>query len=274
MAAATVDARVTVTQHGFHVKQPLQQPSVGGAAEAPRPDAERELGAGAPPLPAQRREEGCARGLLSFTAIPPVTVQPCAPPPGSGCLQPAEHAHLTPGVKRLMKSVVRGLKALQEPEAASEGLGGTYFFSNEAGQKIAIMKPCDEEPLAPNNPKGFVGRQLGEPGLKPTVRVGEAASREVRGRVCCCWGRAAGAGSALLAAAACCLQAGLQRPTRAPPSILARTPPGCCRCKHALLAFWRGRRLAAPDPLTPPSPSSRWLHTCWTTTALPACPTP
>lgn len=70
----------------------------------------------------------------------------------------------------------------QEPEAATEGLGGTYFFANEAGQKIAIMKPCDEEPLAPNNPKGFVGRQLGEPGLKPTVRVGEAASREVRAR--------------------------------------------------------------------------------------------
>lgn len=179
MAAATVDARVTVTQHGFHVKQPLQPSSVTGAAEAPRPDAQRERGASAPPLPAQRREDS-ARGLLSFAAVPAVAVQPCAPPPGSGCLQPAEHAHLTPGVKRLMKSVVRGLKAFQEPEAASEGLGGTYFFSNEAGQKIAIMKPCDEEPLAPNNPKGFVGRQLGEPGLKPTVRVGEAASREVR----------------------------------------------------------------------------------------------
>jgi len=78
-----------------------------------------------------------------------------------------------------MRSVVRGLKAHQDPEAATEGLGGTYFFRNEAGAKIAIMKPCDEEPLAPNNPKGFVGRQLGEPGLKPTVRVGEAASREV-----------------------------------------------------------------------------------------------
>ncbi|KAL4448442.1 hypothetical protein ABPG75_005661 [Micractinium tetrahymenae] len=179
MAAATMDARVTVTQHGFHVKQPLLAPCVAGAAEAPRPDAERERGGGAPPLPAQRREEGGARGLLSFAAAPPAAVQLCAPPPGSGCLQPAEHAHLTPGVKRLMKSVVRGLKAFQEPEAATEGLGGTYFFSNEAGQKIAIMKPCDEEPLAPNNPKGFVGRQLGEPGLKPTVRVGEAASREV-----------------------------------------------------------------------------------------------
>ncbi len=181
MAAATVDARVTVTQHGFHVKQPLQSPMQAGATEAPRPDAAREHGAGAPPLPAQRREEGGARGLLSFTAIPPVVQQQSAALPGSGCLQPAEHAHLTPGVKRLMKSVVRGLKAFQEPEAATEGLGGTYFFSNEAGQKIAIMKPCDEEPLAPNNPKGFVGRQLGEPGLKPTVRVGEAASREVRG---------------------------------------------------------------------------------------------
>ena len=27
--------------------------------------------------------------------------------------------------------------------------------------------------------QGYVGRQLGEPGLKPTVRVGEAAMREV-----------------------------------------------------------------------------------------------
>ena len=27
--------------------------------------------------------------------------------------------------------------------------------------------------------QGFIGRNLGEPGLKPTVRVGEAAMREV-----------------------------------------------------------------------------------------------
>ncbi|KDD72021.1 phosphatidylinositol 3- and 4-kinase, partial [Helicosporidium sp. ATCC 50920] len=60
-----------------------------------------------------------------------------------------------------------------------EGLGGTYFFRDESGAKVAIMKPVDEEPLAPNNPKGFVGRALGGPGLKPSVRVGEAAGREV-----------------------------------------------------------------------------------------------
>lgn len=58
-------------------------------------------------------------------------------------------------------------------------MGGTYFFLNENGRKAAILKPCDEEPLAPNNPKGYVGRSLGDPGWKPTVRVGEAAMREV-----------------------------------------------------------------------------------------------
>ncbi|PSC70453.1 phosphatidylinositol 4-kinase gamma 7-like isoform B [Micractinium conductrix] len=169
--AAILETRVTVTQHGFHVKQPLQ--AAGGEGGAPAADAQlwRED---------SRREEGTSLSALSFASLPapPAALTPPAPQPPA-CLQPAEHAHLTSGAKRLMRSVVRGLKAEQEPEAATEGLGGTYFFANEAGQKIAIMKPCDEEPLAPNNPKGFVGRQLGEPGLKPTVRVGEAASREV-----------------------------------------------------------------------------------------------
>ena len=268
MATATVDARVTVKQHGFHVKQPLQTLHQAAAAAA-WPEAPAASGF-AETLPLDfsvgaassfGRGEGSLRqqGLLNFStpcsayagsAAAAATAADGTPvlelPPGSGCLLPADYAHLTPGVKRLMKGVVRGLKAfqvgagcwvlltgfralrclvgaavvarggclvavavaqvgallrttppprdplacptllclpalLQEPEAATEGLGGTYFFTNEAGQKIGIMKPCDEEPLAPNNPKGFVGRQLGEPGLKPTVRVGEAASREVGG---------------------------------------------------------------------------------------------
>ena len=62
-------------------------------------------------------------------------------------------AHSTPAVRRMVKAVVQGMRACQEPEASTEGLGGTYFFMNEQGKKVAIMKPCDEEPLAPNNPK-------------------------------------------------------------------------------------------------------------------------
>ncbi|GLI68290.1 hypothetical protein VaNZ11_012651 [Volvox africanus] len=87
--------------------------------------------------------------------------------------------HTSHAVRRLVKSVIRGLRACQEPEKAVDGMGGTYFFANDSGKKAAILKPCDEEPLAPNNPKGYVGRQLGDPGWKPTVRVGEAALREV-----------------------------------------------------------------------------------------------
>ena len=193
MASAAVDMNVTVT-HGFFVRkdsslqhfQPLAR-----AAESDRDATGTPSPPAPPPAAASWREEGgtaAARGLLSglSSVAPPLPAAqaPSAPATSSaaaaaGSLQVGDHAHLSSGCKRLLKSVVRGLKACQDPEAATEGLGGTYFFMNELGCKIAIMKPCDEEPMAPNNPKGFVGRQLGEPGLKPTVRVGEAASREV-----------------------------------------------------------------------------------------------
>lgn len=71
----------------------------------------------------------------------------------NGRLEVVGTAHTSVGVRALVKSVVGGLKAWQQPEAATEGLGGTYFFLNEGGKKTAIVKPCDEEPLAPNNPK-------------------------------------------------------------------------------------------------------------------------
>lgn len=191
MAAPAVETMVPVKQHGFVVKE-VHQPSHGSAPLSPR------LHSGAVDhLQPLRLEDGIggsgsggglSLGLLSsltpqqpaslpHRASGPFGVSPGLPRPGDVHL--AEFTHLTPGVKKLMRSVVRGLKAHQDPEAATEGLGGTYFFRNEAGAKIAIMKPCDEEPMAPNNPKGFVGRQLGDPGLKPTVRVGEAAVREV-----------------------------------------------------------------------------------------------
>lgn len=34
-------------------------------------------------------------------------------------------------------------QACQEPEAAADGMGGTYFFRHEGGSKVAIFKPCD-----------------------------------------------------------------------------------------------------------------------------------
>ncbi len=142
---------------------------------------------------------------------------------------------------------------LQEPEAAVEGLGGTYFFMNEGGHRIAIMKPCDEEPLAPNNPKGFVGRQLGEPGLKPTVRVGEAAAREVS------WGGGAG-GRGRVSFRKGWVWGGERR--LGPGFVCWLAASACPSAVFGLLT-----------PLYPLPLIARWLPTCSTTTTLPACPT-
>ena len=53
----------------------------------------------------------------------------------------------------LLAATLHHAAEMQEPESAREGLGGTYFFKDASAVQTAIFKPCDEEPLAPNNPK-------------------------------------------------------------------------------------------------------------------------
>ncbi|XP_061344255.1 phosphatidylinositol 4-kinase gamma 5-like [Gastrolobium bilobum] len=83
------------------------------------------------------------------------------------------------GTKELVKDIVKAIKVGIEPIPIQSGLGGAYYFRNSLGENVAIVKPTDEEPYAPNNPKGFVGNALGQPGLKRSVRVGETGFREV-----------------------------------------------------------------------------------------------
>ncbi|KAJ4916616.1 Phosphatidylinositol 4-kinase gamma 5 [Raphanus sativus] len=82
-------------------------------------------------------------------------------------------------VRQMAKDITKALKRGIDPVAVNSGLGGVYFFKNSRGESVAIVKPTDEEPFAPNNPKGFVGKALGQPGLKRSVRVGETGYREV-----------------------------------------------------------------------------------------------
>ncbi|KAK4789503.1 hypothetical protein SAY86_016807 [Trapa natans] len=82
-------------------------------------------------------------------------------------------------VKPLVKDIMMAIKMGVDPVPASGGLGGAYYFRNSKGEFAAIVKPTDEEPFAPNNPKGFIGKELGQPGLKRSVRVGETGVREV-----------------------------------------------------------------------------------------------
>ncbi|PHU02269.1 Phosphatidylinositol 4-kinase gamma 7 [Capsicum chinense] len=81
--------------------------------------------------------------------------------------------------KQLVKEIVKAVKNGVDPLPVHSGLGGAYYFRNSRGESVAIVKPTDEEPFAPNNPKGFVGKALGQPGLKRSVRVGETGFREV-----------------------------------------------------------------------------------------------
>ena len=51
-------------------------------------------------------------------------------------------------------------------------------MENELKKNLAIFKPLDEEPYAPNNPKKKRG-ELGSMGLREGILSGESASREV-----------------------------------------------------------------------------------------------
>ncbi|KAL1807853.1 hypothetical protein ACET3Z_024843 [Daucus carota] len=97
----------------------------------------------------------------------------------SGPVEILGHSEIFVKVKKLVKDIVKGMKIGVDPLPVYGGLGGAYFFRNSRGESVAIVKPTDEEPFAPNNPKGFVGKALGQPGLKRSVRVGETGFREV-----------------------------------------------------------------------------------------------
>ena len=234
-------------QHGFHI----QPRKLLAPTDSDSSTASTVSGPGIPAV-GPRRDTSLSE---TFTAPPKVARHPAgkavlslptvAPQPVLELVGKA-----TPDGRRLVKEVMQGLRAQQVPTASTEGLGGTYFFKDSWGTNVAIIKPCDEEPLAPNNPKarpdlqtllqiplaqirilytaipvieicyelhtalharqpclakpsllhaadhaiarltpasqlrsivtqGFVGRALGDPGMKPTVRVGEAALREV-----------------------------------------------------------------------------------------------
>ncbi|XP_074309583.1 phosphatidylinositol 4-kinase gamma 7-like [Silene latifolia] len=125
--------------------------------------------------------------LLSRTNMHRSSSTPCLSPRGSDH-EPSDKSSVIEvlgnlesfvGVKEMVKEIDKGIKNGVDPLLVHSGLGGAYYFRNSWGENVAIVKPTDEEPFAPNNPKGFVGRALGHPGLKQSVRVGETGIREV-----------------------------------------------------------------------------------------------
>ncbi|KAI4381402.1 hypothetical protein MLD38_007474 [Melastoma candidum] len=125
--------------------------------------------------------------LLTRNNIHRSSSTPCLSPSGrdiqhrdqSGPIEILGQSSRFDRTKPLVRDIVKGIRMGVDPIPVNGGLGGAYYFRNPRGDCLAIVKPTDEEPFAPNNPKGFIGKTLGQPGLKRSVRVGETGIREV-----------------------------------------------------------------------------------------------
>ncbi|PON79787.1 Phosphatidylinositol 3-/4-kinase [Parasponia andersonii] len=125
--------------------------------------------------------------LLTRNLLHRSSSTPCLSPTGkdiqhrdkSGPIEILGNSEHFARTKVLVKDIVKAIKMGVDPLPVRSGLGGAYYFRNSNGESVAIVKPTDEEPFAPNNPKGFIGKALGQPGLNPSVRVGETGFREV-----------------------------------------------------------------------------------------------
>ncbi len=53
---------------------------------------------------------------------------------------------------RILSQADEGIE-VHAPELCGEGQGGAYFMRNREGNRVAVFKPNDEDPQAPNNPK-------------------------------------------------------------------------------------------------------------------------
>lgn len=71
-----------------------------------------------------------------------------------------------------------GLNMNMDLVVMESGTSGGYLLQNTKQEIVGIFKPFDEEPFAPNNPKGYKG-ELHQTGFRKGILSGECAEREV-----------------------------------------------------------------------------------------------
>ena len=81
-------------------------------------------------------------------------------------------------LKAALNQVRQGFESGVEPKLTAEGTSGTYELQNAQKERLAIFKPIDEEPYAPNNPRGLKAA-FGNQTCRPGVLSGESTVREV-----------------------------------------------------------------------------------------------
>jgi hypothetical protein len=79
---------------------------------------------------------------------------------------------------RIIDDIRSGFNQRLYPKLTDDGTSGAYRMRNYDKENIAIFKPIDEEPFAPNNPRGHEG-PFGSQTFRPGVLSGESCIREV-----------------------------------------------------------------------------------------------
>ena len=81
-------------------------------------------------------------------------------------------------MRKIIDLVRQGFNSGLIPKLTDDGTSGTYEMRNTHKEKVCIFKPIDEEPFAPNNPRGHIG-PFGSQTFRPGVLSGESCIREV-----------------------------------------------------------------------------------------------
>ena len=76
-----------------------------------------------------------------------------------------------------LNRVRAGLRSDHTPKLTTDGTSGAYILKNDDGN-VAVFKPIDEEPFAPNNPRDLKGL-FGSETCRAGVKSGESTLREV-----------------------------------------------------------------------------------------------
>lgn len=80
-------------------------------------------------------------------------------------------------MEKCIQDVSYGLSQLSKPVLTQDGTSGTYLMRHDS-KIVGIFKPIDEEPFAPNNPRGMKG-PFGSETCRPGVKSGESTIREI-----------------------------------------------------------------------------------------------
>ena len=86
--------------------------------------------------------------------------------------------HCPTAMKPILENIKQAFNSKLCPKLTEDGTSGAYRMRNAGRENVAIFKPIDEEPFAPNNPRGHEG-PFGSQTFRPGVLSGESCIREV-----------------------------------------------------------------------------------------------